>query len=123
MMPNNEELLWESVLNNGIDESLKGNPDRISTWQDIVNARKFIQNEDFSLLYRIIHDADPEFLMGKLRKAWVEIAACPGMATTYRRVFNPHGGGVPNKRSYDSEWDKGRNEKGQWCRKTWEMSQ
>ena len=88
-MTNNEELLWSAVLDNGIDESLKGNPDRLSTWQDIVNARKFIQNEEFDLLYRIIHDADPEFLIVQLRKAWVEIAARPGMANTYRRVFNP----------------------------------
>ena len=122
MVTNNEELLWESVLNNGIDESLKGYPDRMSTWQDIVNARKFIQCEEFDLLYHIIHDADPEFLIGKLRKAWVEIAACPGMATTYRRVFNPHGGGVSARESVGRQLrdtkitqpERERNEKGQW---------
>lgn len=121
-MTNNEELLWESVLNNGIDESLKGNPDRLSAWQDIVNARKFIQCEDFSLLYHIIHDSDPEFLVGELRKAWVEIAACPGMSNTYRRVFNPHGGGASVRSEVGRQLRdtsitqpvRERSEKGQW---------
>jgi len=96
MVTNNEELLWESVLDNAIDESLRVKPNTglEITMQSIVSARKYIQGEEFDLLYKILHNGEAGNLVKMLRMMWVELARSPSRSELFRSFFNPDVGGL-----------------------------
>ena len=92
----NEERLWEKVLDNAIDESLWTNPNRDLgiSMQSIVNARKFIQGEEFRLLYKVLHAGDSSNLVKMLRMMWVELARSLEKSAAFRGFFNPDVSGL-----------------------------
>ena len=95
-MTNNEEILWEKVLDNAIDESLRTEPNNSLgiTMQTIVNARKYVQGEEFDLVYKILHGCEANNLVGMLGIMWVELVKNPSRSELFRSFFNPDVGGL-----------------------------
>ena len=95
-----EELLWERVLDNAIDESLRTEPNNSLgiTMQSIVNARKYVCGEEFDLVYKVLHGSEAGNLVGMLNMMWVELARSPGRSELFRSFFNPDVGGLHEMR-------------------------
>ena len=95
-MTNNEELLWDYALYKWIDESLWTKPNKSLgiTMETIATARKYIQGEEFHLLYKILHAGDSSNLVRMLRMMWVELARSPSRSELFRSFFNPDVGGL-----------------------------
>jgi hypothetical protein len=93
---NPEISLWERVLDNAIDESLRSKPFNGCgiTMESISIARKYIQGEEFGLWYRAIYNSSPRFVIDKLRQMWVSLGAHPEKSQEYRRIFNAGNGGI-----------------------------
>lgn len=86
--------LWAGMVEQAIDESLRTcetkNPP--ITMQTIVNARKYIQGEEFPIVYWCAYGVNADSLIPRLRKLWVDLAAHPDWSERYRRIFKPPGG-------------------------------
>lgn len=83
--------LWEGMLDNAIDESLRVKPYKSLgiTMQTIVFARKYIQGEDFELLYSIVHKQKCTDLVRMLRWMWCDLGKYPEHSHEFRQFFKP----------------------------------
>lgn len=94
MRTNSEYSLYNAMIGQTIDESLRVSPSRQEgvTLETIQEARETICSWWFEMLYRFTYESSAGRLVSYLTNIWREIDEDPSVSRKYRRAFNAGNG-------------------------------